>query len=383
MRITSEHSPLSFLSQRLAYASRNRIRAINLVENVPVWPARFRPELHERAQPDIFHYAPAEGDETLLRLLLERENARAGEEDGTLTTRNILVTNGATQGLSLLLGLLDPRRPTILCQSPAFIGITALMQARGYIVRHCPVGTDLVDWMSSTLSDDVAAIYVNTPHNPTGSVLPAASLQALIDRAGMHGARVIVDAVYEDFVFDGQCCHLPRQPDCEHVAVLNSVSKNFGAPGLRIGWIVAAAKDVAQLTGDLERECVAVCSDAQVRAAEIVSRSNGPLVAHVDAARGAVFDMLRAIPGLEFETCSAGTQVMAHSDVDDVEAFADFALARYGLILATSRNYSGMRSQSIRIPLGQERDRIAQGLDMLDSSIRSYRETVHAVRRSA
>ena len=105
----------------------------------------------------------------------ERENARAGEEDGTLTTRNILVTNGATQGLSLLLGLLDPRRPTILCQSPAFIGITALMQARGYIVRHCPVGTDLVDWMSSTLSDDVAAIYVNTPHNPTGSVLPAAS----------------------------------------------------------------------------------------------------------------------------------------------------------------------------------------------------------------
>ena len=159
--------------------------------------------------------------------------------------------------------------------------------------------------------------------------------------------------------------------------------QEFRRPGLRIGWIVAAAKDVAQLTGDLERECVAVCSDAQVRAAEIVSRSNGPLVAHVDAARGAVFDMLRAIPGLEFETCSAGTQVMAHSDVDDVEAFADFALARYGLILATSRNYSGMRSQSIRIPLGQERDRIAQGLDMLDSSIRSYRETVHAVRRSA
>ena len=77
MRITSEHSPLSFLSQRLAYASRNRIRAINLVENVPVWPARFRPELHERAQPDIFHYAPAEA--TLLRLLLKRENARAGE----------------------------------------------------------------------------------------------------------------------------------------------------------------------------------------------------------------------------------------------------------------------------------------------------------------
>ena len=43
--------------------------------------------------------------------------------------------------------------------------------------------------MSSTLSDDVAAIYVNTPHNPTGSVLPAASLQALIDRAGMRRTR--------------------------------------------------------------------------------------------------------------------------------------------------------------------------------------------------
>ena len=111
-----------------------------------------------------------------------------------------------------------------------------------------------------------------------------------------------------------------------------------------------------------------------MRAAEIVSRSNGPLVAHVDAARGAVFDMLRAMGWSSRPARPA--QVMAHSDVDDVEAFADFALARYRLILATSRNYSGMRSQSIRIPLGQERDRIAQNLDMLDSSIRSYRETV-------
>ena len=381
MRITSEHSPLSFLSQRLAYASRNRIRAINLVENVPVWPARFRPELHERAQPDIFHYAPAEGDETLLRLLLERENARAGEEDGTLTTRNILVTNGATQGLSLLLGLLDPRRPTILCQSPAFIGITALMQARGYIVRHCPVGTDLVDWMSSTLSDDVAAIYVNTPHNPTGSVLPAASCRrsSTAPACTAHASSSTRCMRISSLTASAATC---RASPTASMSPFSIRSARISAPPAdrldRRG-----RQDVAQLTGDLERECVAVCSDAQVRAAEIVSRSNGPLVAHVDAARGAVFDMLRAIPGLEFETCSAGTQVMAHSDVDDVEAFADFALARYGLILATSRNYSGMRSQSIRIPLGQERDRIAQGLDMLDSSIRSYRETVHAVRRSA
>ena len=102
------------------------------------------------------------------------------------------------------------------------------MQARGYIVRHCPVGTDLVDWMSSTLSDDVAAIYVNTLIIP-----PARSCRPPPRRsstAPAYDARVIVDAVYEDFVFDGQCCHLPRQPDCEHVAVLNSVSRISAPP---------------------------------------------------------------------------------------------------------------------------------------------------------
>ena len=72
---------------------------------------------------------------------------------------------------------------------------------------------------------------------------------------------------------------------------------------------------------------------------------------------------------------------MAHSDVDDVEAFADFALARYGLI-----HLPELLRHALAIhphPARTGRDRIAQGLDMLDSSIRSYRETVHAVRRSA
>ena len=228
MRITSEHSPLSFLSQRLAYASRNRIRAINLVENVPVWPARFRPELHERAQPDIFHYAPAEGDETLLRLLLERENARAGgrhaddpEHPRHQRRHARPVPAAGSAGSSAandplpIAGLHRHNRPDA----------GARLHRQALPRRHRPGRLDeqhAVGRRGRHLREH--------PHNPTGSVLPAASLQALIDRAGMHGARVIVDAVYEDFVFDGQCCHLPRQPDCEHVAVLNSVSKNFGAP---------------------------------------------------------------------------------------------------------------------------------------------------------
>lgn len=384
MRITSDSSPLSYLSQRLGYASRHKIDAVNLVENVPVWPKRFRPR--SAASSEIFHYAPAEGNDALLHLLVDRENSRAarpgGDTSASLTTQNLLVTNGATQGLSLILGAMPRHRKTILCQAPTFVGITALMTAHGFDVVHPPEDADMVGWMCETLSDEVAAIYVNTPHNPTGLVLPEDVLRQLIARAETVGAKVIIDAVYEDFVFDNQPSHLPRMPDSDQVVLINSLSKNFGVPGLRIGWVVGSGNTIATLTGNLERECVAVCGEAQAQAAGIIAQTNTPLVSHVDQSRPVIFDMLNAIPGLVFETCSAGTQVMVQSEVPNVEAFADYALVNHGLILATSKNYSGMRSESIRIPLGADSDKISRGLDILDACIRSYARTAGARSRS-
>ncbi|GAA6143182.1 hypothetical protein NBRC116584_30000 [Hydrogenophaga sp. 5NK40-0174] len=226
--------------------------------------------------------------------------------------------------------------------------------------------------MAENLSNDVAAIYLNTPHNPTGCAVPKDDILSLAALAERYRLELIVDAVYEDYVFDGLDASIPRLPHCDHFFLINSVSKNYGSPGLRIGWVVASKKNIDRLTGVLERECVAVCSIAQSRAADVLENGNVSLVHHVERNRKGVFEALRSVRGGAFASTSAGTQVMLQCEVDDIEAFADYSLSKYGLILATARNYANIASQSVRIPLGDDPRKTSEGIKRLSDSLQAY-----------
>lgn len=378
-RITTDASDFSYLTQRLIFASNERISAINLVENVPKWPRGLEPRL--QVESDALNYSPTGGEELLLKVISDRENKRllksgkatmAADQHLLFGPQNILVTNGATQALSLILGDFPGKRGTIICQSPTFIGIASLMERYGYEICYLAGRNSFIEQLSENITDDVAAIYVNTPNNPTGYILDQQEMNALVELAQRHDIKLIIDAVYEDFVFDDVPFSLPACKEIDQVYLMNSMSKNYGLPGLRIGWVVSTESNILRLAGQLERECVAVSGVTQLKAAEIISQSNRPLVEFVDKARQPIYDLLSGIRNIEYEPTSAGTQIMVTLDVDDVEAFADHALVEHHLILATAKNYAGLNTQSIRIPLGLERADAAKGLGVLEEALESY-----------
>jgi aspartate/methionine/tyrosine aminotransferase len=89
-------------------------------------------------------------------------------------------------------------------------------------------------------------IVVNTPHNPTGAILSAADLRAVYDLAESVGATVLCDEAYRWLDLPGS---EPLAPPIRNLGdrciSVGTVSKPFGTPGLRIGWI-AATEDVVQ-----------------------------------------------------------------------------------------------------------------------------------------
>ena len=378
MRISNDNSPISFLAQRLSYASQNAIDAINLVENVPSWIEAPLPPLVPMSE--MLNYAPVEGTGALLDAIARRENQKSNAvrrnqvnvPSEKISTSNILVTNGATQAISLIVQSLRENRRTILCQAPVFIGVVRLMEAHGYKVVYLPDYCQLANVANSLLSEDVAAIYLNTPNNPTGRVISSLEMLEFLSLAAANNISLIIDAVYEDFLFDDVSLCLPRQPSSDLVYLVNSVSKNYGAPGLRVGWIVSSDANIEILGGHLERECVAISGNSQACATAMLSGSNQSLIDHVCHSRDVIFNALDSIASIEFTRTGAGTQVLAHLDIADVEDFADFSLGEYGLILATSSNYGGLESQSIRIPLGLQRDRILKGMEVLSLCIDAY-----------
>jgi aspartate/methionine/tyrosine aminotransferase len=105
------------------------------------------------------------------------------------------------------------------------------------------------------------AIYINTPHNPTGLVMPLSVLQSVLQVASRTGIYVFSDEVYRELEHD-PARRLPAACDLYDRALsLGSMSKAYGLPGLRLGWL--ACRDAGLLQKFLEfKFYTTICSSA-------------------------------------------------------------------------------------------------------------------------
>jgi aspartate/methionine/tyrosine aminotransferase len=106
-------------------------------------------------------------------------------------------------------------------------------------------------------------VLVTNPNNPTGASLGEQSMDRIVELTDRYGAWILADEVYAGAEVDG-----PRTPTFwgryPRVIVTNSLSKAYGLPGLRIGWVVAPPDVVADLWGrtDYTTICPSALSDA-------------------------------------------------------------------------------------------------------------------------
>jgi aspartate/methionine/tyrosine aminotransferase len=91
--------------------------------------------------------------------------------------------------------------------------------------------------LESLIRPNTRAIYINTPHNPTGLLIRAEIFRGVLDLARRRNIYVFCDEVYRELEHD-QATRLPAGCDLYDRAIsLSSVSKTYGLPGLRLGWL--------------------------------------------------------------------------------------------------------------------------------------------------
>ena len=168
----------------------------------------------------------------------------------TVSPGRILVTAGTSPAMLLLFGhLLDPGDEVVLSDpyyacypnfiryaegTPAYVGVT---EEDGFQYRP--------EAIRARLSPRTRAILVNSPANPTGTVLPAERLQAIAALAREGGPFVVSDEIYHGLSYEG--------PDrtilefTEHAFVLNGFSKAYAMTGWRLGWVIAPATHIRAL----------------------------------------------------------------------------------------------------------------------------------------
>ncbi len=159
----------------------------------------------------------------------------------------ITVTAGATQALlTAVLALVHPGDEVIVLE-PAYDSYEPAITLAGATAVHVPLtpGTFAPDFdrIAAALTPRTRALFVNTPHNPSGTVWSAAQMQQLADLLAPSDVIVIADEVYEHMVYDGaEHQSVARFPAlAERSVVVSSFGKTFHVTGWKVGYAAAPA----------------------------------------------------------------------------------------------------------------------------------------------
>ena len=191
--------------------------------------------------PRLHNYSPVQGEPVLLDAIQERLRTRFGvrvERDA------IQVMVGATCGLAVVVdALLDPG-DEVLVLAPYWPLIRGMVASRGAVPVEVPFfdrlgapGFDPEAAVGRAIGPRTVALYLNTPNNPTGRVLPAEVVDALGGLARRHGLWVVSDDVYEDLCYVEPVAPIwTRRGLRERTFANHSFSKSYAMAGARVGY---------------------------------------------------------------------------------------------------------------------------------------------------
>ncbi len=200
----------------------------------------------------VNQYPPGRGIAPLREAIAGHSRRHYGLEYDPAT--EVLVTTGATEALAAaILAFVDPGDEVVALE-PFYDSYAASVDlAGGRIVGVGVFGPDFrLDHaeLAAAFTPRTKAVLVNSPHNPTGTVLDRADLAEIARLAVQHDVLVICDEVYEHLVFD-DAEHLPLAtfPGMrERTVRISSAGKTFSATGWKIGWALAPAELVDEIT---------------------------------------------------------------------------------------------------------------------------------------
>lgn len=231
--------------------------AVNLGQGFPDadGPAAMIEAAAEALRSGLNQYSPERGLPELREAIAAQQLATQSRELDPQT--QVVVTAGAAEALAAsLLSILRPGDEVVVLE-PHYDLYAAIVAFAGGVLRPVALrppefGVDLED-LRAAFSDRTAAVLVNDPHNPTGTVLSPETAREIARLAVEHDAVILTDEVYEHLRYDGEHLSLAAgasssmlEPELaeqvrERTLVVSSASKSLQVTGWRIGWVSGPA----------------------------------------------------------------------------------------------------------------------------------------------
>jgi 2-aminoadipate transaminase len=284
---------------------------------------------------------------------LRDEIVRYLSQDGIEAARdNILVVNGAKQGLDLACRVFLDQGDTVIVTAPTYLTAASILKAAEATFLSVPQDDDgmIVDVLEQSLAARREAgapmpkLLFDVPdfHNPTGITMSEMRRRRLVELASQYDFVVVEDDPYRRIRFEGTAVRPIKSLDrAGRVIGLGTVSKILG-PGLRIGWVNAAPDIVRRMAAHksdhgscplMQRIVTQLFRNG--KADQHIAALSSVLRTHRDAMVGAI---RRHLPGASVRVPQGGyflwVELPAHIDADEVVGRA----AKVGVAIFSGKN---------------------------------------------
>jgi aspartate aminotransferase len=354
-------------------------RVVSLMRGQPDTPTA--PPIIEAAQQAMragrTGYPDNQGERKLRDAIAEklrRDNGLVYDPAG-----EILVTDGATQGIAVALAALIQPGDEVLLPEPIYDAYTSpivLWGGRPVSVRSTiRDGRFIFDRpaLEAARTPQSRVLLLNSPWNPVGTVLSRGEWQTVVDFAAAHRISLLSDEIYEALIYDGRTHVSPAQLSDEgrgQTVLVNSLSKTYGMTGWRVGYCAAPAPLVGAMLLILQQSSRGPATFVQDAAVAALTGDQGhvrQMTAEYQARRDRVVAALRGIPGVVPLIPEGGLFVMADirglgQSSDDVRRFL---LHEAGVVVIHGAAYGPAGEGTLRVSFAAGGAVLEEGLERL------------------
>ncbi|MBX2894941.1 MAG: aminotransferase class I/II-fold pyridoxal phosphate-dependent enzyme [Cyclobacteriaceae bacterium] len=219
--------------------------AINLSQGFPDFPVseEIVELIYKYLKEGHNQYAPMPGTPALRKAIADVVSTTYQRTTDFET--EITITAGGTEALFSTIAALVQQGDEVIVFDPAYDSYDPSIRLNGGVPIHIALRPPhfAIDWLQvkATITPRTRLIIVNTPHNPTGSILREADLKQLEAIAQAHNIIVLSDEVYERIIFDNTSHEsVLKYPGlAQHSVAIFSFGKTFHATGWKVGYAVA------------------------------------------------------------------------------------------------------------------------------------------------
>jgi arginine:pyruvate transaminase len=319
------------------------------------------------------HYSPALGELNLRRAVADYESRISPL---ACSENEVSIYPGVTSAIYSVMSCLLNAGDEILIVDPLYVGYTPILAALNLKVSVVlaspehnfePQLNDLV----SSITDDTRVVFINTPGNPTGAIIPLETLQALARYCFEKDIWLVCDEVYSMFTYEKSHISLrTAAQQLENVVVIDGLSKSHAMSGWRVGWVVAPA-ELTQHLGRFSAMSIFGCPQFIQDAAAFALNNDEYYVremcAQYQKRRDLVCARLAQMPGVKFLKPESGMFIMVDISFiykDDKE-FAQKLLNAEKLSVLPGSAFGAGTTGHIRLSLVQPENILTEGCNRL------------------